>query len=166
MIGEVKSLHPVFRMVVDRILKEMNGKGRDAVIGSGMRSHEEQAALYAQGRESLDKVNSLRKQVGFSKISPSENKGKVTNAKPGQSNHNLTTALFPNGRSSFYVMNGFAVDIVSKRHGWSPHPGFWKDLGAIAKKYGCEWGGDWKKPDPAHVQMKLIDGPPRSSVIV
>jgi hypothetical protein len=70
-------------------------------------------------------------------------------------------------------MNGYAVDIVSARDGWHPHDNqFWKDLGAFAKKYGCEWGGDWKgkdeKPEPdfAHVQMKLIESAPRSSVEV
>jgi hypothetical protein len=40
------------------------------------------------------------------------------------------------------------------------------DLGRIAKAKGCAWGGDWKKPDVAHVEMKLIDSAPRTEVVV
>lgn len=166
MIGEIKSLHPAFKLAVDRILNDMHAKGWDAVIGSGMRSPEQQTALFAQGRESLSKVNSLRKAAGLPPISASENKKHVTNARAGQSNHNLTTFLLPSSRAAFYLVNGYAVDIVSHRHGWDAVSQFWTDLGTLAKKYGCEWGGDWKKPDPAHVQMKLIDSAPRDSAIV
>ena len=63
MLGEIKSLHPAFKMKVDQILRDMHTKGWDAVIGSGMRTMQEQAALFAQGRESLDKVNTLRRQA-------------------------------------------------------------------------------------------------------
>jgi len=168
MIGEIKSLHPAFKMTVDRILDAMRARGWDAVIGSGMRTPEQQDALFAQGRESLDKVNALRRKAGgLPPISARENTYHVTKARAGQSNHNLTTWLLKSGKAKFDVMNGYAVDIVSRQRGWLPdgHP-FWKDLGMIAKKYGCEWGGDWNPPDRAHVQMKLIDSAPRDSVVV
>jgi hypothetical protein len=64
MIGEIKSLHPAFKMTVDRILDAMRTRGWDAVIGSGMRTPEQQDALFAQGRESLDTVNALRRKAG------------------------------------------------------------------------------------------------------
>jgi peptidoglycan LD-endopeptidase CwlK len=168
MIGEIKSLHPAFKMKVDQILHGMHAKGWDAVIGSGMRSLEQQAALFAQGRESLDNVNTLRKKAGLSAISMAENSHVVTHARPGTSNHNLTTALLASSRSTFEVVNGYAVDIVSRVHGWNPpRKKFWEDLGAIARKYGCEWGGDWKgdRYDPAHVQLKIIDSAPRRSAV-
>ena len=169
MIGEIKSLNPVFKMAVDQILREMNARGRDAVIGSGMRTTEQQAALFAQGREGLEQVNRLRLRAGLSPISASDNRGVVTHARPGTSKHNLTASMLFSGRRTFDVMNGYAVDIVSKRFGWNPpDKRFWDDLGALAKKYGCEWGGDWpgKLRDVAHVQMKLIDSAPRTSVVV
>lgn len=168
MIGEIKSLHPAFKMRVDQILLEMRSKGWDAVIGSGMRTMQQQTALFAQGRETLDKVNNLRRQAGLPQISATENTV-VTHARPGTSKHNLTTSLFFSSRSMFEVINGYAVDIVSRVHGWHPpNKRFWEDLGVLARKYGCEWGGDWKGNlyDPAHVQMKLIDSAPRSSVVV
>ena len=36
MIGEIKSLHPAFKMAVDRILDAMCARGWDAVIGSAI----------------------------------------------------------------------------------------------------------------------------------
>jgi hypothetical protein len=168
MIGEIGSLNPAFRMAVDQILLDMRAKGWDAVIGSGMRTMPQQAALFAQGRESLDKVNRLRRQAGLPPTTEKENKKPVTHARPGKSNHNLTTALLYSGPSTFEVMNGYAVDIVSRVYGWDPDKRFWADLGTLARQYGCEWGGDWKgnRYDPAHIQMKIVDSAPRSSTVV
>jgi hypothetical protein len=148
--GKIKSLHPAFKMKVDQILHEKCAKGWDAAIGSGMRTIPQQAAFFAHGRKSLDKVNMLRRQAELPLMSATEN-NVVTHARPGTSKHNLTTSLLPSS-PMFEVMNGYALDIVSKVHGWDPpNKRFWEDLGALAKKYGCEWGGDWKgnNYDPA-----------------
>ena len=100
-------------------------------------------------------------------ITAGANVSTVTNARAGQSNHNLTETLLAHGRSAVDVANGYAVDIVDRRYGWDiADPQFWKDLGYLAMKYGCTWGGLWNKPDPAHVEMKLIDSAPRTSVVV
>lgn len=46
------------------------------------------------------------------------------------------------------VVNGYAVDIIDRRFGWEiPRKQFWNDLGELAKKNGCVWGGDWKDPE-------------------
>src|SRR5690242_960967 len=94
MIGEINSLHPVFRLAVDRILHDMRAKGWDPVIGSGMRSNEEQAALYAQGRSDLATVNRLRQRAGLGSISSSDNARTVTNAPPASSFHNAPQRPF------------------------------------------------------------------------
>ena len=53
--------------------------------------------------------------------------------------------------------NSYAADIVDVRWGWEPpaeSAGFWKALGAEAKKQGLFWGGDWSGfRDVAHVQL-------------
>ena len=36
---------------------------------------------------------------------------------------------------------------------------FWKDLGRIAHKHGCGWGGNWKMRDVAHVYLIFGDQP-------
>ena len=62
---------------------------------------------------------------------------------------------------------GYAVDIVDRKRGWDiGEPKFWSDLGSLAKKFGCEWGGDWREPDKAHVQMALIDSGPSDTAVV
>lgn len=166
MIGEIKSLHPVFRIAIDNILKDMRAKGWDPVIGSGMRSNEQQDALFAQGRQPLEEVNRLRIRVGLPPIKASQNT-RVTNARGGQSNHNHTEWLLAYSRDQVSLAEGFAVDIVDRRRGWDiPNAHFWTDLGALAKQHGCAWGGDWSKPDPAHVEMKVIDAAPMRSVVV
>jgi hypothetical protein len=60
---ELKSLHPAFRNAVDQILRDMRAKGWDPIIGSGMRTNEQQDALFAQGRKGLEQVNALRLRV-------------------------------------------------------------------------------------------------------
>lgn len=166
MIGEVKTLHPVLRLAVDRILSDMRAKGWDAVIGSGMRSDKEQDALFAKGRAPLPQVNARLKEAGLPAISAKDNII-VTKAKGGESFHNKRHSLLPHGPAAMDVVVAYAVDIVDGRFGWHPRdPRFWTDLGQLAKKYGCEWGGDWKTPDVAHVQLKLIDSAPRTSLVV
>ena len=167
MIGETKSLHPAFQIAVNRIIDAMKAKGWDPIIGSGMRTREQQDALFAQGRRGLEQVNALRVRAGLPRITARANQGTVTNARGGQSNHNLTESFLAHDHSAVDIVNGYAVDIVDRRYGWDgADPQFWKDLGMLAKRFGCSWGGDWKKPDPAHVEMKLIDSAPRTSISV
>ena len=166
MIGEIETLHPAFRFAVDAILQDMKAKGWDPVIGSGMRSNEQQDAIYAQGRKPLEVVNTLRVGTGLSRIAAAENRRPVTYARGGESNHNKAHSMLPHGRGAVDVTTGYAVDIVDRRHGWEPRDvRFWDELGRAAKKHGCVWGGDWKgkKRDVAHVEMKLIDSAPRTS---
>jgi peptidoglycan L-alanyl-D-glutamate endopeptidase CwlK len=57
---------------------------------------------------------------------------KVTNAKAGQSYHNYRCA----------------VDVVPMRNGkpiWNAADPVWQEVGAIGKKAGLEWAGDWKR---------------------
>jgi peptidoglycan LD-endopeptidase CwlK len=170
MIGEVKTLHPAFKFAVDAIMNGMRARGWDPAIGSGMRTNEQQDALYAQTRKPLKEVNALRTASGLPAISAAANTGKpVTYARGGLSNHNKRHSLLPHGSDAVDVAVGYAVDIVDRVYLWHPkNPKFWDDLGVLAKKYGCVWGGDWKgdKKDVAHVEMKLIDSAPRTSVVV
>ncbi len=62
----------------------------------------------------------------------------VTNAKGGESLHNY----------------GCAVDIFFLKEGYNASEALWQTLGAVGKKHGFEWGGDWKKfTDKPHLQM-------------
>ncbi|TKH17159.1 peptidase M15 [Bacillus wiedmannii] len=110
-------------------------------ITSGFRSMEEQAALYGQGRESYV-------YNGIDYGNPS--KPKVTNAKPGQSNHNFGLAIdfvlvSEDGNQAFW-------DVNDK----------WIRVADIGKGLGFKWGGDWTSfKDYPHLEMKNIN--PNSS---
>lgn len=166
MIGELESLHPLFRAKVDAILKDMKSQGWDPIVGSGIRSSAQQEALYAQGRDQLDQVNTLRLKAKLPLITSDQNAKVVTHSKAGKSYHNMPEAIFPDGASGVVRGYGYAVDIVDRKRGWEAVDAFWEDLGTSAKSQGCEWGGDWKTPDRAHVQMLLIDMAPENKVTV
>ncbi|NHZ84894.1 MAG: hypothetical protein GWP19_03325 [Planctomycetia bacterium] len=61
---------------------------------------------------------------------------KVTNARGLQSYHQY----------------GLAFDVISKIDGWKASQKFWDTLGREGKKFGLEWGGDWKFKDVAHFE--------------
>jgi hypothetical protein len=70
------------------------------------------------------------------------------------------------------MVEGNAADLVDKRYGWGGPAAkagfqFWKDLGEIARKHGCRWGGDWKSfKDVAHVEFLFIEAAPLKNVTV
>jgi hypothetical protein len=139
----METLHPVFKSRVDRVIGDLHAKGWQPVLVYGRRTEEQQRQKIAEG-------------VG----------GK-------HSWHVASTeAYLPTAEKAFFdVVRGCAADIVDRRWAWdgpckNKNHQFWKDLGASAKKHDLEWGGDWKKRDVAHVQMKFIEDAPHSSAVV
>lgn len=64
----------------------------------------------------------------------------VTNARAGESYHNY----------------GVAVDFVFRREGYNAGSTLWQLLGAVGKRQGFEWGGDWQGfVDRPHFQLRL-----------
>lgn len=119
----IKTLHPrvqkkarEFMQLVVPIIKE---KGYDVRIISGLRSFDEQAALYAKGR-----------------TAPGP---KVTNARPGYSNHNFGTA--------------WDIGVFKGKEYLGTHP-IYKEIGALGKSLGIVWGGDFKSiKDEPHFEV-------------
>jgi len=95
-------------------------------IISGLRSYEQQAALYAQGRDGHG-----------GKI--------VTNAGPGYSNHNFGTAF---DIGIFNATGHYIDDLVDSGVMTEKQVGFYYELfPAIGRALGLIWGGDWKSID-------------------
>lgn len=123
-------LHPKLRQECLQIFHECEAslKGRATIrITQGLRTIREQDELYAQGRTKPGKV--------------------VTNAKGGSSFHNY----------------GLAVDftlVVDNKLNWDINADWdgdkvadWMEIVFIFKKYGWEWGGNWKSlKDYPHFQ--------------
>lgn len=98
--------------------------GVTAEVISGLRSWQQQAALYAQGRTKPGPI--------------------VTKARPGSSFHNYGLAidlgLFAGGRYLDSAAPSRAATI-------------YKELGALAATLGIEWAGNWKSfPEGPHFQ--------------
>lgn len=147
-IDRIAKLHPKLRVEARKIYDEAVA----ALTGNvsvrftyTLRTFEEQAALYRLGR-------TVRNPDGASVKKPMGNI--VTQAGAGQSIHNY----------------GLAVDIcllIDKDRNGTYETASWDDLGdydgdkvkdwmeivAVFKKYGWEWGGDWKSfKDRPHFQ--------------
>lgn len=133
-VKNLSKVNPQLAARVEAVAADLAKKGVKVAVTSGYRSKAEQKALYAQGRQPLSQVNSLRKAAGMAPITAKENLGTVTKAKPGSSLHNF----------------GLAVDVVPVENGkptWSPKdPKTWNTIAAAAKKYGLTPGPAWDKP--------------------
>lgn len=138
-LERIKLLHPKLRdeafSIYEEIVYALSGKAA-CRFAYTLRTFAEQNALYAQGR-----------------TRPGQ---RVTNAKGGQSYHNY----------------GLAIDIVLlldkdgngtyETASWDTKTDFdddkksdWQEIVAIFKRYGWEWGGDWKFVDAPHFQKSL-----------
>lgn len=90
--------------------------------------------LIAEGFRSIERQNKLYAQ---GRTAPGNI---VTQAKGGESLHNY----------------GVAVDFIFEKERWDAPDLKWKLLGAVAKKHGFEWGGDWTGfQDRPHVELLL-----------
>lgn len=118
----------------------------------GYRSNQEQTALYAQGRQPLYEVNMQRVRAGLTPISEEENQRTVTNAKPGQSKHNLDPAeaadlvVVSLAKGVQYVWDS-GVDLQGD--GIAEYV----ELGRIGEQLGLVWGGAWKMKDYGHLEL-------------
>lgn len=119
----IDGLHPKFKPSVQVAWEEAQAampSSVQVILICGGRAFEESNALYAKGRT-----------VKGDNASPSHPMGDVvTNAAAGASFHNyflaVDFAMITNGKDDYVV---------------GPH---WMTVVEIMKKYGMQWGGDWK----------------------
>lgn len=125
-IGAVNSnIYNLMKQIIERCHK----RGVYVLFIQGMRTKEEQARLYGQGRTGYF-------YNGKDYSQPS--KSIVTNAKPGESIHNYGLAL------------DFAIIKNGNEVVWNTTADFdkdgkadWLEVVEEAKKLGFKWGGDW-----------------------
>jgi len=129
-LKRIDLLHPLLRAEAHKMYEEMWKALRVRAIprfSHTLRTIKEQDELYQIGRTKAGKI--------------------VTNAKGGQSYHNHGLAfdlvLIIDGKdASWDTLKDFDGDKVSD----------WMECVTIAKKYGWEWGGEWKFKDAPHFQ--------------
>ncbi len=126
----IKLLHPKVANEVMSLVAQANAqltKHSQIRIVQGLRTIDEQNALYAQGRTAAGK--------------------KVTNAKGGQSLHNYGLAidfclLIDNKEISWDLKKDWDGDKIAD----------WMEVVKVFKNAGWEWGGNWKFTDNPHFQ--------------
>jgi peptidoglycan LD-endopeptidase CwlK len=140
------------------LIQECAAVGIPVIITSTMRSIEEQAALYAQGRNPLDIVNGLRVKAGLWLIGEVDNKKTVTDTM--KSMH--LPIVDVKTREVIAKSRAFDIAIVKDRKQvWDLKVDVnendlpdWEEVGAMGERIGLEWGGRWEKPDRPHFQEK------------
>ncbi len=108
-------VHPALASRVRAMIDRCARNGLSIVVTQGLRTSEEQDALYAKGRT----------------VQPIGAKYIVTKARGGQSYHNFGLAV-----------DIVILDALGKCDWNADHPG-WKAAAAVGKSLGLEWGGDW-----------------------
>jgi peptidoglycan L-alanyl-D-glutamate endopeptidase CwlK len=138
----IGALAPLLAEAVRRFLERCREENFPVVIIETERSQAVQNAYYAQGRERLEVVNSMRKIAGLPPLKDRENTI-ITNARV--SNHT----------------GGNAVDLCPEIAGkpgypwWNAPEAVWQRMGALAEGcgldwcaggYGQTWGKGWDNP--------------------
>lgn len=118
----------------------MKAQGLRFFVNETLRTVSTQQAYYAQGREPMDKINSLREIAGLPAIGYKESQSIVTWTL--KSRHIL----------------GEAIDVYPvKKDGsvwWGAPYGEFEKLAICFEAVGLEWGGRWKEKDLPHYQLK------------
>jgi len=133
----------------------MQAAGIPFLITCTARTIKEQRALYAQGRESLENVNTLRALAELPPISFQQNQHKVTWTLHSEHLVDLDDGNPNNDKSR-------AFDIAITRDGqpvWDikvdvnqdQQPDY-MEAGKIGESVGLHWGGRFKNPDMPHFQ--------------
>lgn len=114
---KLSDLDPAVRDKCISHLRLCRTAGIDVLVTCTWRSNEEQASLYARGRTVLGTI--------------------VTNASPGESNHNVMKDDLPAAR---------AYDVVPLRDGkpvWDADDPLWERIGKLGEEVGMRWAGRW-----------------------
>ena len=134
----LRTLHPKARHIFFAFVNKCEEVQEPHVVISGLRTPEEQDALYCQSFEKSG-VGSSRYNycvgLGFS----NGNQKQVTNAKRWQSNHNY----------------GIAIDMyrTDVPYPYTKHGGPTEIEGRIGDAFNLTWGGRWDRKDQPHFQL-------------
>lgn len=128
-ITPVTALHPVVAEKQAQLTAEAKKIGIEILITDGLRTIEEQDALYRKGREDEGSI--------------------VTTVKGGDSYHNYGLAI------DYALLNGDGEAIWDLEYdGNGNGRSDWTEVAEIGKSLGFEWGGDWESfKDYPHLQM-------------
>jgi peptidoglycan L-alanyl-D-glutamate endopeptidase CwlK len=143
LIRDINALVPEMKEKVLMFKAKLSQAKIPYLIIETLRTQDVQNAYYAQGRQSFNEVNTLRKKAGLYLFKNEwENKSIVTKTR------------------SSYHSTGKACDLVpllpsdTKKIWWAAPDQVWEELGCMGESCGLEWGGRWKDfIDKPHYQL-------------
>ena len=147
---DLSLLHPDLQPLAEEFLRLCEEQGIAVMITSTWRDPREQAALYAQGRCSLDDVNNARADAGLAPITESQNRI-VTRARAGQSEHETVDAAGNPASTAFDACprysagDGYPSDTDPR----------WQTMGAIGTALGLNWYGSPGAPFKEYPHFSL-----------
>jgi hypothetical protein len=150
-------LHPDMLGVLPRFRNEIEKAKISMIITCTARLMKCQVALYAQGRQSIEEINRLRKFAGMAPIDLKEAKKKVTWTLTSKHLVDFDNDIETDNYShafDFAIINGKNIDYNIKADINKNKIPEYEEVGIIAEKCGLVWGGRWKTPDYPHIQMK------------
>ena len=148
---KLEDLYEPLRLVLEEALEEAKEKGLKVLVTCTLRSPEEQQALYAQGRESVSKVNKKREAVGLVRIKEVANKKVTWTLKSYHTCEPKSMAFDFAIGSSGKVFWDLKVDVND-----NDIPDY-REFAEICKSKNpnIEWGGDFRTTkDCPHIQWK------------
>jgi hypothetical protein len=137
MSKRIEDLRPEVQQPARDVLAEASVAWLHPVLGDTNRTPLEQLAKFAQSRGTEELINEIRAHAEMSKIDPRDVKTRVTNA------GGKTNVSAHQGGGAFDVVlldaDGIPVWRITTQE-WADK---YKVLGAIFKKHGFRWGGDF-----------------------
>lgn len=130
MARDQKQLHPRLQAIIPKLIAECKKQGITIKIGECLRTVAEQNALYAQGRTKAGSIVTNAKGTSYSSM------------------HQWGVAF------DFFLDMDIDGDGKKSDDAYNNKKKTFQKVGAIGKKLGLEWGGDWKSPvDMPHFQL-------------
>jgi len=136
-------VHPTARLLFTRVLQELVELGYTPVVVEVHRDPQRQRYLYAQGRsdDTLRKAGLSAAEIAEARrLGHTADKTRVTG---------VLTSMHTRGRAMdiAWLVNGKVTYNVPDT--------WWQTYGAIARKHGLTWGGDWQRLiDKPHVEYR------------
>jgi D-alanyl-D-alanine dipeptidase len=137
-------VHPTARVLFKKVLAELRESGLPATVVEVYRDPRRQRLLFAQGR-----TDATLKALGYTaeEIAEARRLGYTADKR-------IVTRIKEGGMHS----QGRAMDVafvVNDRISFDVPDAWWQRYGAVARKYGLVWGGDWKTlKDRPHVEYR------------
>ena len=126
-LDRLVGVHPKLAEAIKAIIDELGDQGLTILITQGLRTTEQQAGLYAQGRSREGKI--------------------VTNV-----DGHTKKSMHQQQLDGF----GHAVDVCWRVNGTVTWDGPWPTLGELARGHGLVWGGDWTHfVDRPHLELPM-----------